>query len=461
MGSQLEPLTTYTPIQQVRDSQPIRAACFHPSGEAYVVGSNSKALRICRYPDSETREYLLNESLSLNYTNQSESYGQRLFLPVEPEILFTCLHIHSGSVYCATFNHDGSLLATGSNDQVVHLIRYNSTTHAPEGNEYKLNIHSGTIRDVCFLAESPPSGDEWAQSPSQLQKTSNRLVSAGAGEFEVNVSDCNVMKCVHSFRGHESAVMSLHSSAVSHNNFVSGSLDGTIRLWDLRCKTSVSTITTCQAKLATNQVVDTRESSQKAAPKSGILDESLDLANLIVENKDNSSMGSSERDKGKMSLVEKLPSKNDNCDRSTSPSVAPTHKGVPVGCVRLDPSGRLLVSGHQDGTCMLFDIRAGKVIQLFQAHEGEIRALNFSPKSYYLLTGSYDRKVRLVDMQGHLASKLPSVEVAELGDKCVQVAWHPFDYNFVTTCADGSANLWTIPDFDKWIESASRSGTLV
>lgn len=366
-------------------------------------------------------------------------------VPVEPEISFTCLHIHCGSVYCATFNQAGDLLVTGSNDQIVHLIRYNSERHAPEGSEYKLAIHNGTIRDVCFLGQAAPTSDEWTQSPSQ-QTTTNLLASAGAGEFEVNVSDCNVMKCINSFRGHESAVMSLHSSHESSNTFVSGSLDGTIRLWDLRINSSVSIITTKHAQ----QRSKAGKSNTEHSPTGQI-----DPNESLILDPNPGAVNEQQQARSKHDQENREPTSPEQQHLPQSNSDSTILKGTPVGCVRLDPSGRLLVSGHQDGSCMLYDIRAGKAIQLFQAHQDEIRTLNFSPKSYYLLTGSYDHKLKLLDLQGHLTSKLASVEVAELGDKCVQTAWHPYDYNFVSTCADGSATLWTIPNFEHWIDSVT------
>lgn len=38
----------------------------------------------------------------------------------------------------------------------------------------------------------------------------------------------------------------------------------------------------------------------------------------------------------------------------------------PVTSVCVDPSGKLLVSGHEDASVMLYDIVGGKVIQLFR-----------------------------------------------------------------------------------------------
>ncbi|XP_022239191.1 WD repeat-containing protein 47-like [Limulus polyphemus] len=126
----------------------------------------------------------------------------------------------------------------------------------------------------------------------------------------------------------------------------------------------------------------------------------------------------------------------------SSPSASGAGPGSPVASVCVDPSGRLLVSGHDDSTCMLYDVTGGKIIQCFQPHSAEIRTIRFSPKAYYLLTGSYDHKVVLSDLQGDLSQPIPNVVVAEHEDKVIQARWHPTDFSILTTSADKSVILW-------------------
>lgn len=45
----------------------------------------------------------------------------------------------------------------------------------------------------------------------------------------------------------------------------------------------------------------------------------------------------------------------------------------PVTAVCVDPTGRLLVSGHADSACVLYDIRGNRLIQRFYPHSAEIR----------------------------------------------------------------------------------------
>lgn len=388
--SSQQQLVSHQPFHRIKDIAPIRATCFHPRGHAYIVGSNSKKLWICQYP---TRDELIAGNESFSFENKSQVE--------EPRILYQMHHTHRGSIYCAAFNQSGNLFATGSNDQTVHVVQYDADMNLARGSEYKLTMHNGTVRDLCFMRSSGEhtrtTGGDSAYSLSLSSKrgayfgrrtpmqsptsttstttssttstsasTSDQLISAGAGDCEIYHTDCTTMKSRQVFRGRQSTIMSVHHWGEA-NLFVSGSLDGSIRLWDLRMR----------------------------------------QASLIGGGEEEQARG--------------------------------------VGVVRVESSGRLLVSGHQDGRCMFHDLRGGKLLQQMKLHDDEIRTLNFSPNSYYLLTGGYDGKLKLLDLQGDLTKKLPLVEIAELSDKVVQTAWHPSEYNFVVTSSDGSASLWTIP----------------
>lgn len=338
----------FAPFNQLLDTQAIRAIDFHPSGEVYAVGSNSRALRICAYPAEH----------ELRHFNPLEATASNTQPVKPPRVLFKFLQVHRGSIYCVAFNQAGQLLATGSNDQTVHIVRYNSHTHNPDGEEFRLTMHNGTVRDLCFIDD--------------ITNGSSLLLSAGGGDNKIYVTDCDTITPFQSMQGHTHMVMALHH--VAGAQFVSASYDKTIRFWDLRSRTCTSII---------------------SAPVAGA-----------------STLGG---------------------------------PGAPVCSLRADPSGRLLASGHTDSTCMLYDIRGGKTIQTFRPHDDEIRAISFSPKSYYLLTGAYDGRLVVSDLQGDLTQPLPSVCVAESQDKIVQAKWHPSDFTFVSTSADKTATLWALP----------------
>lgn len=71
-----------------------------------------------------------------------------------------------------------------------------------------------------------------------------------------------------------------------------------------------------------------------------------------------------------------------------------------MASVAVDPSGRLLATGQEDSTCLLYDIRGGRMVQTYRPHASDVRSVRFSPGAHHLLTGSYDNKVIVSDLQG-------------------------------------------------------------
>ncbi|XP_042353455.1 WD repeat-containing protein 47 [Plectropomus leopardus] len=117
--------------------------------------------------------------------------------------------------------------------------------------------------------------------------------------------------------------------------------------------------------------------------------------------------------------------------------------GSPVASVAVDPSGRLLATGQEDSGCMLYDIRGGRIVQVYRPHTSDVRSVRFSPGAHYLLTGSYDTKVIVTNLQGDLTKQLPQTVVGEHGDKVIQCRWHTQDLSFLSSSADRTVTLWT------------------
>ncbi|KAH1002183.1 hypothetical protein HUJ04_008294 [Dendroctonus ponderosae] len=213
----------------------------------------------------------------------------------QPMVLFKRTKHHKGSIYCLAWSPEGDLMATGSNDKTVKLMRFNVDTSNLEGEE------------VCAM-------------------------------------------------------------------FVSGSHDKTVRFWDLRTRGCVNMVTPI-----------------------------------------------------------------------TQVGGVSGRHGCPVASLCVDPSGRLLVSGHEDATCALYDIRGGRNVQCFRPHSQDVRSVRFSPSAYYLLSGGYDNKLVLTDLQGDLTLPLPSVVVAQHSDKVISGRWHPSEFSFLSTSADKTSTLWALP----------------
>lgn len=124
-------------------------------------------------------------------------------------VLFTRTKHHKGSIYCLGWSPAGDLIATGSNDKTVKLMRFNADTCSIDGgiysalkneritvdavlfcldNETELAMHDGTVRDVCFIED--------------MTNKSSLLVSGGAGDCKIYVTDCATGSAFQAFVGH-------------------------------------------------------------------------------------------------------------------------------------------------------------------------------------------------------------------------------------------------------------------
>lgn len=233
---------------------------------------------------------------------------------------------HSGHVTCvATSSENPDMIVSGSRDKTIIIWNLTRDQESYGTPRRSLTGHSHFVQDVVISSDG-------------------QFGLSGSWDGTLRLWDLNTGITTRRFVGHTKDVLSVAFSA-DNRQIVSGSRDKTIKLWNTlgECKYTI------EDQGHTEWVTCVRFSPQSPVIISGGCDRMVKVWNLA------------------------------NCKLKTN---LHGHTGY-INTVTVSPDGSLCASGGKDGTVRLWDLNEGK--HLYSLEAGDIiHALTFSPTRYWL-----------------------------------------------------------------------------
>jgi WD40 repeat protein len=336
-----ELMSNFTPtalreVARVADVQPIRAATFNASGDYFVLGTNSKSVKIC------SSQNIVDGLL----------YNEQQGRPQGIDVIFEVKSAHYGSVYCVDWARNRNLIASGSNDKTIRVIHcpdllalqesqsetvvYSNGTYLngegdlPPLQEILLTGSQGTVRTVCFH----PLDD-------------SVLLSGGMVDPDIKVWNTETGKCVQSLKGSDGAVFRL-AAAGDASYFCSVGSDRKVRLWDIRTSRCVQALNSSSFVEMSHVSLNHSSVQTRAETKSRIT---------------------------------QLYSARSAHRPSTSTSAQ-----------------KLAAVAHCDGVITLWDLNMNRLFRKINVHSADCRSVEFSSDTRWLVSASFDTTLGLVDV---------------------------------------------------------------
>ena len=330
----------------------IPSVAFSPDGKLLAAGTNEGQIRLWQAADGQpflTCKGHSNGVLSVAFSpdgqtlaSSSDDRTVRLWNVQHGECL-NILSSHTNWVGSVAFSPDGQTLASGSADQTVRLWDVQT------GQNLKTLVgHTNGVRAVAFS----PDGQTLASS-SNDQTVCLWAIQTG--------------ECIKVLSGHTNEVLSVAFSP-DGQTLASGSVDQTVRLWNV-VHTGASDSDLCLKTLSghTNGVRSVAFSPNGQTLASGSDDRTVRLWDVTTISA--------------QSAVQ--------CLKTLS-----GHNNW-VWAVAFSPDGKALVSGSFDQTVRVWDVQTGQSLKTLSGHTSWVRAVAFSPNSCLLASCSDDQTVQL------------------------------------------------------------------
>jgi WD40 repeat protein len=116
-------------------------------------------------------------------------------------------------------------------------------------------------------------------------------------------------------------------------------------------------------------------------------------------------------------------------------------EGVPLNCVIsvvYSPDGRRIVSGSYDGTIKIWDAESGRELRTLMGHTGAVYSMAYSPDGRRIVSGSFDGTIKIWDAESGRELRIIKGD----GQEVSSVVYSPDGYRMVSSSFDGTIRIW-------------------
>ncbi len=450
----------------------IHTVAYSPDGQWIMAGTADGELRTWRASDYQPDVVFAAHTGSMRslafypdgarFVSSGDDYTVRIWRERTGHLLHI-LQGHTGWVRSVTISRDGRFIASAGMDQRICIWR------AADGALlHVLEEHTDAVWGVVF-------------SPDP---TTPHLLASASADALIHLWDADSGRRLHTLRGHSDEIRCLAFSA-DGSQLASGSLDRTLRVWQLGLPLTSSQLRHCFQgdEIAVRAVVFSPDGTLLASGGADFVGRVWDLRRgelkflLRGHIKGINSLAFAPDSRTCISGGDDLTLRAWNLQTGQMRTVLQGHTGWirALGFRPADPAGRgptLLATGSDDRFVRLWNVDDGTLHQTLSGHHHWLWSMAFSPTGDYLASGGADHLLHLWRWSASESRYRLQHTLRQHTNTIRSMAFHPAGTLLATGSADSGVRLWepssgrllaTLNDHQGWVEALvfSPSGSLL